>query len=98
MNLFEILVNLNHRKSNESWVETTAVFTGKRNKAAARTKGGYRELDYFEYEIVYDAGGKGQRRWYTFYPLPDPETDEIKDTSIRIKYNPHKPYIFEATE
>lgn len=98
MNLFEILVNLNHKNRTKSWVETSAVFTGKRNRAANASKVGYKDVDYYEYEIIYNVCGKEQRGWYTFYPLPDPDIEEIKDSSIKIKYNKRKPYIFEVDE
>ena len=87
-----------HEKSTKSWIETTATFTGKRNKAASRTKVGYRELDYYEYEITYSVGDKKKSGYYSFYPLPDPEIEEIEGKTMRIKYNKKKPYIFEAVE
>lgn len=95
MNFFELLSSL-HNSRTKSWIETTATFTGKRNKAASRTKTGYRELDYYEYEITYIAGGKEKRGFYTFYPVRDPELEEIEGKTMRIKYNEKKPYIFET--
>ena len=95
MNFFEFFVNLQNRGKN-NWIETTATFTGKRNKAASKTKVGFRELDYYEYEITYTVGGKEKRGFYSFYPLPDPETEEITGRTMKIKYNKKKPYIFEA--
>lgn len=97
MNFFEFFLKL-HNSSTKSWVETTATFTGKRNKAASRTKVGYCELDYYEYEITYFAGDKQKRGYYSFYPLPEPKIDEVEGKTIRIKYNKKKPYIFEAVE
>lgn len=97
MNFFEFFVNLQNR-GKKSWIETTATFTGKRNKAASRTKVGFAELDYYEYEIIYKVGDKEKRGFYSFYPLPDPEVEEIKGKTIRIKYNKKKPYLFEVTE
>lgn len=95
MNLFEIFSSLNHKSRISSWIETTATFTGDRNRAAARTKTGFREKEYFEYAITYDVSGKTQTGYYSFYPLPDPEIDEIKGKTIKIKYNKRKPYLFE---
>lgn len=97
MNLFEFFTKL-HNDSTKSWIETTATFTGRRNKAMSRTKIGYRELDYYEYEITYYAGDKKKRGFYSFYPLPDPEIEEIEGESMKIKYNKKKPYIFVAAE
>lgn len=97
MNLFEFFLKL-RSKGTDSWVETTAAFTGRRNKAAHRTKAGCRELDYYEYEIIYFVGDKEKRGFYSFYPLPDPEAEAVKGKTIRIKYNKKKPYIFEAAE
>lgn len=95
MNLFEFCLELNSNRT-KSWIETTATFTGKRNKAASRTKVGYVECDYYEYEITYSVGDKKRRGFYTFYPLPDPEIEEIKGRTMRIKYNEKKPYLFET--
>ena len=97
MNLLEFFSKL-HSNRTKSWIETTATFTGRRNKAASRTKVGYCELDYYEYEITYFAGDKERRGYYSFYPLPDPEIAEIKGQTMRIKYNEKKPYIFENAE
>ena len=96
MNLFEFFVNLNHRSHAGSWVEATAVFTGKRNQVSVRSKSGYHTQEYYEYEILYRTEEKEQRAWYTFYPLPDPEVDAVQGEKIRIRYNRRKPYIFES--
>ena len=95
MNLFEFFVNLNHRKHDKGWCETKAVFTGNREKAALRGKAGYKIADYYSYEIKYIANGEERRGFYAFYPLPDPDVEEIKDTEMRIRYKKKKPYIFE---
>lgn len=91
MNLFEFFLNLNNANK-ESWIETNATFTGKRNIAKARTKVGYIDKDYYEYEITYNVGSKKQSAYYTFYPLPDPDICDIKGQVIKIKYNEKKPY------
>lgn len=95
MNLFEFFLKL-HSIGTKSWVETTATFTGRRNKTASRTKVGYCELDHYEYEITYVANGKERRGYYSFYPLPEPATEEVKGEKMRIEYNKRKPYIFEV--
>ena len=97
MNILEFFVKLQNRRK-KFWIETTATFTGKRNKAASRTKVGFRELAYYEYEISYFVDGKEKRVYYSFYPLPDPEIENITGKTIRIKYNKKKPYLFETTE
>ena len=97
MNLLEFFLNLRSNRT-KSWIETTATFTGRRNKATGRTKTGYIELDYYEYEITYFAGDKKRSGYYSFYPLPDPATEEIEGQTIQIKYNEKKPYIFESAK
>lgn len=97
MNMFEFFSKL-HNSRTKSWIETTATFTGRRNKAAGRTKTGFRELDYYEYEITYFVGDTQRRGYYSFYPLPDPEIAEIEGKTLKIKYNAKKPYVFEAVE
>lgn len=97
MNLFELFSNMNNRTNKNAWVETTARFTGKTNKTAKRTKAGYIEEKHNEYEIVYEAEGKQRRAWYTFYPVPDPEVEDIKGTRIDILYKKSRPYIIRST-
>ncbi len=97
MNLFGFFLKL-HSIGKETWIDTTATFTGRRNKAACRTKTGFGELDYYEYEIIYLVGDKEKRGFYSFYPLPDPEIEDIKGKTMKIKYNKKKPYIFEGAE
>ena len=65
MDLFELFLKL-HNNSTKTWIETTATFTGRRNKAVSRTKVGYRELDYYEYEITYFADDKKKMRLLFF--------------------------------
>ena len=88
------MYKLRNKSNNDSWIETTATFTGKKNKASVKTKTGFREVDYYEYEIVYRTDINEQHGWYTFYPLPDPEIEEIKGKCINIAYNKNKPYEF----
>ena len=42
---------------------------------------------YNEYQVRYYAGDGERLEWYDFYPLPDPDPESIKDSSIRIRYN-----------
>lgn len=97
MNLLELFLKLRTDRT-KSWIETTATFTGRRNKAAARTKTGYHELDHYEYELTYWVDDKEESGLYSFYPLPDPDVEEIKGKTMRIKYNRKKPFMFEAAE
>ena len=98
MNLFEFFSKLHQKKHIKGWCETTAVFTGRFEQAALRGKAGYKIADYNTYELRYQAEGKEQRGWYSFYPLPDPDASAIKDTTIRIRYNEKKPFVFEAAD
>ncbi len=98
MSLFSFFTKLNHTKNSDSWIPATATFTGKRNKAAIRSKTGYLGQEYYEYEITYYTDDKLQRAWHTFFPLPDPEIEDIKDTTMKIRYNSAKPYLYEVDE
>lgn len=96
MNLFELFVNYNQILKEKTYVETIATFTGKRNIAGKLTRlENIKPLDYYEYEIEYVADGKKRKGYYVFFPLPDPEPEEIMGTTINIRYNKKKPYIFE---
>ena len=96
MNIFEFFLKMNHPSEKEGWIETTAVFTGKAEKAAVGKPGHYKVAAYNEYEIIYRTNDKERGGWYTFNPLPD--SDDIKGTSIRIRYNSKKPWIFERVK
>lgn len=96
MNLFELFVNHNQRAKEKAGIVTTATFTGKRNIAGTLTRmKTLRKLDYYEYEIEYFANGEKRKGYFTFSPLPDPEPEEVMGTTIQIRYNKKKPYIFE---
>ncbi len=95
MNLFEFFSKLTHMRSESKWAVTTAHFTGKVQKATLRNKLGPREGDYNAYEITYYADERKIYGWHTFYPLPDPDPEFLKGSSIYIRYNRKKPHIFE---
>lgn len=97
MNLFEFFSNLTHKRRKDKWSVTTAHFTGNVQKAAFRSNLGPREADYNAHEIVYYTDDKKIFGWHTFYPLPDPDPESLKGSSILIRYNRQKPYIFELT-
>ena len=96
MNLFEFFVKLTHPEKRNGWVETTAYFTGKVEKAAMGKTGRYHPADYNEYQIKYYAEDKERLGWYIFYPVPNPDPEQLEGTSIRIRYKKSKPWIFEA--
>ena len=96
MGLFDFLSNMTHPDQKNGWVETEAFFTGKCERAARGKSGHYVWTDYNEYEIRYYTADAEITGWYVFHPLPDPDPEAIKDTSIRIRYNEDKPWEFEA--
>ena len=95
MNLFELFFRITHYRNSNLWVETEGVFTGKSETANIRTRLGPRKAHYNAYEIVYYANGERLRGWYSFYPLPGPEPEELAGNRIRIRYRKTKPFIFE---
>ena len=96
MSVFGFFVNLNHPSKRDNWIETTAVFTGNVERAAVGKPGPYKPADYNEYEIRYSTEDENRTGWYIFHPAPDPEAEDIKGTSIKIRYNSKKPWQFEA--
>ncbi|MCR5654797.1 MAG: hypothetical protein K6G07_04085 [Lachnospiraceae bacterium] len=96
MNIFEFFSNVTHPKNKRGWIQTKAVFTGRVEKAAKGKAGHYKDADYNEYEIRYMVSGKERRQWYVFYPLDDPEPDEIKGSELLIRYNKRRPWQYEA--
>ena len=98
MNLLDFFVYLTHHQSSENWEETTAVFTGKFEQAVRFTKYGTKQQIYNRYEIVYIAGDKECRSWYSFYPVPDPDARTLEGSPMRIRYYKRKPYLFEQVE
>ena len=98
MNIFEFFSKLTHPSSKRGWIETQAVFTGRFEKAAKGKAGRYIEADYNEYQIKYLSSEKERYQWYIFYPLNDPDPEDIKGQELRIRYNKRKPWLFEAVE
>lgn len=102
MNLFELMSNFHNRKRLGSWEETTAAFTGKRNWKSNENKVGKYNFDqpesYYEYEISYVANGKMQSGWHTFYPVADPEPEDIQGVMMRIRYNKRRPWNYEVID
>ena len=95
MGLFEYFVRLTHHRDERKWETAEAVFTGKCEKAAVRTRMGPRPAAYNAYEIAYEANGVQCRGWYTFHPLEDPDPKELAGSTMMIRYRKNKPYIFE---
>ena len=98
MSLFEVFSNIAHPAKKKGWIETEAYFTGKFERAATGKPGRYISADYNEYQVRYYTGEGERVGWYVFYPSPDPDPEDIKDTSIRIRYNESKPWQFEAID
>ena len=105
MNLFEFFSKITHPYKRRGWVETTAHFTGETRKPE-RFRGGYYPKaissknpgDFLEYGIRYYVEDKERINWYIFYPGPDPDPQEIKDTPMKIRYMKKRPWIFENIE
>ena len=95
MNLFEAIFRITHHRSPHTWAETVATFTGKSEAATVRTRLGPIKADYNAFEIVYDVNGQRKHGWYSFHPLPDPDKEELKGSTMRIRFMKRKPYIFE---
>ena len=96
MSIFEFFLKLNHPSKKAGWIETMAVFTGKVEKAAVGKPGHYHEADYNEYEIKYFTDSEERKGWYVFHPSPEPDPEDIKGTSIIIRYNRKKPWLFDT--
>lgn len=103
MNAYELFFKMTHMKGMFGWEEATATFTGER-RPVVRFRGQGTQLlthiDYFdpmyEYALRFYIGDKERISWFRFYPGPDPEPDEIRDTTIRIRYKKRRPWIIEA--
>ena len=99
MNLFQMFFNLTHPPEKWGWVETTAYFTGDARKAMPKGRVGFyyhdQPADYNEYGIRYYADDSERLGWYRFYPSPDPEPEELKGKSVRIRYKKSRPWNYE---
>lgn len=98
MNPMDFFVNLTNHKNSSQWIEAIATFTGLCEKAVTYTKYGTKQQDYNRYEVVYMTGDKQCHSWYSFYPIPDPDAESLKGTTMRIRYNKRRPFIFEQSE
>ena len=101
VNLFELVGRLTHPEKRAGWEETTAYFIGE-SRASRRTKSGYYPmlntfsgLECLEYKICYYVEGKEHTGWYLFFPGPDPDPEEMRGSSMRIRYKKSRPEIFE---
>lgn len=81
----------------KGWVTTTGKFTGKMNDAAIITKTGSQKQPCKEYEVEYYVGGEIYRKWYKFYPAPDPLNIE-EGISVVVTYCEKKPWMFDIVE
>ena len=99
MNLFGFFTKKNNEKKT-GWVDTTAYFTGDVRKALPKGRVGFyyndRPAKYNEYKIRYYAGDSERNAWYSFYPEPDPEFEEITDRRINIRYKKNRPWDYEV--
>ena len=98
MNFFEMIFKLTHKRSSLIWDETDATFTGKVEKALLHSKSGFYEASYNAFQIRYYAGDKLIYASYPFYPLPDPDPDELRGKKLRIRYKKLRPHVFEAVQ
>ncbi len=108
MNLFELFGKVTHPETRRGWVETTAHFTGEANQingGRVTARAHYPKLlnvppstVFNEYAIKYYAEDTEKIGWYLFYPGPDPDPEEIKGTSMKIRYMKKRPWIFEAID
>ena len=105
MNFFSVISKITHPDKRTGWVETIAYFTGEVRKPE-RGRGGLYPITtniastdgFLEYGIRYYVGDKERIGWYIFYPGPDPDPQEIKDQSVKIRYMKRRPWIFEFIE
>ena len=95
LNLFDFFFDLTHRKKEEEWVETVGTFNGNVQKAVDYERYGTKRVDYNTYELEYYAGDKKRKGWYTFHPLPEPDPEALKGTTIRMRYMKKRPFIIE---
>lgn len=82
----------------KGWVTTTGKFTGKINEHPTRiTKTGLSQQPYKEYEVEYYVNGEAYKKWYKFYPAPEPPYIG-GDISVVVAYCERKPWDFEVVE
>lgn len=105
MNIFELFVKMTHPEKKAGWVETTGYFTGETRKPYVGRNSGRKEIitrldaeNCREYAIRYYAEDKERIGWYLFYPLPDPDPEEIEGESMKIRYKKKRPWIFKNAE
>ncbi|MBQ8667983.1 MAG: hypothetical protein IJ526_14170 [Lachnospiraceae bacterium] len=96
MNLFELFYKMTHMYIPALWEETTATFTGKTRKATVKAARRIIEADYNAYEIVYYAGDEKIHSWHVFHPLPDPDPNDLLQSTLRIRYKKRKPTVFKV--
>lgn len=82
----------------KGWVTTTGKFTGRINEHPTRvTKAGLAQQPYKEYEVEYYVNGETYKKWYKFYPAPEPPYID-GDISVVVAYCERKPWDFDVVE
>ena len=101
VNLFGLFVRLTHPAKRFGWKETMAYFTGDA-RIPHRARGGHYPLmtitspvEAKEYAIRYYVDDQVRTGWYLFYPGPDPDPEDIKGMTLKIRYKKSRPWIFE---
>lgn len=87
---------LNEEK--DDYIKTTGHFTGNKRYFSIRTKTGYKNADYYEYEIKYYADDKEILGWHKFYPAPDPDDNYLAGKKVYLQYNPKYPHKYEILD
>lgn len=95
MNIYEFFTKLTHFRNKNEWVEATGTFTGKTKNDFRYGKYGSKRNDFNSYELIYYTNDKECHSWYSFYPLPGPDAEELTGTTMRIRYKKSRPWIFE---
>ena len=96
MDIFDHIMNLSNPKERPGWVNTTGTYTGNVRKGLTGRAGNYGHNNINEYEYRYYAEDEERFGYQRWYPLPDPDPEELKGQTVNVRYNKKKPYMVEV--
>ena len=95
MGIFDFILSISNPKEKRGWINTTATYTGKVRKCFTGRPGNYGHCDINEYEYLYYVDDKERFGYQRWYPLPDPDPEELKGQTLTVRYNKRKPFLVE---
>lgn len=93
----EPLSGMNEAVPADSGMRIRACLTGNTNRVSNLGRSG-RNVAYTEYEMTYEVEGRQYKKWFSLYPGPDLEAEELTACEVWIVCDINNPDHFEVQE